>query len=404
MKTLIISSGYLPVTNEMGGAIEKLLDAYLLANDQTFKNDITLYSVKTKSDQKERDFRYTKIRVINKRGIFYKINQIVNFILYKITRKYTGNVYIRKIIKDLKQRNELQDTYDCIIVENIGRFVPVLREYTKSKLVLHLHNDYLNIYTENAKKIIHDCDNIWCVSNFICNRVKEVASEKDISKIHLLYNGIDFSLLKTNLSIEQKIQIKKSYGLDPEKKVILYTGRLMPEKGIKELLLAFKQLSKERKDICLLIVGGTKNIKENNNYYVSQLKSIAKHIDNTIIFTGNISYNRLYEVYSIADIQVVPSMCEEAFGLIILEGMYYSIPLIVTNSGGIPELLPNNYEYIVEKDNDIIKSLCEKIKKILNYPEKEEITSKYQDKLSNFTNEFFCKNFNDLMENIKETK
>ncbi|MCI8486718.1 MAG: glycosyltransferase family 1 protein, partial [Clostridia bacterium] len=47
MKILIISSGFFPVTNHMGGAIENLIETYLKENDEKFKNDITLYSVKT---------------------------------------------------------------------------------------------------------------------------------------------------------------------------------------------------------------------------------------------------------------------------------------------------------------------------------------------------------------------
>ena len=101
MKVLIISSGFHPVTNNMGGAIENLIETYLIENEKKFKNDITLYSVETEKGKKERDFQNTKIRIINKTTFAYKIKQAINYIKLKITKKYDGNIYIKEVINDL---------------------------------------------------------------------------------------------------------------------------------------------------------------------------------------------------------------------------------------------------------------------------------------------------------------
>lgn len=406
MKTLIISCGFHPVTNGMGGAIENLVETYLIENDKKFKNDITLYSVKTYfgKESKERKFDHTEVRIIDKTNIFYKMKQIVNLILFKITKKYTGNVYIREVIKDLEKRNEILSTYDCIIIQNIGKFVPILRKLTKSKLILHLHNDYLNKNTDNAKQIIQSCDNIWCVSEFICNRVREVV-EDDIEKqkVKLLYNGINLKEFKKEITDREKQELRKKYGFSEKEKIILYVGRLMPEKGIKELLLAFKKLSEKRKDISLLIVGGTIEIKKNKDKFVTELEKIAKTINNKVVFTGNIEHKNLYEVYSIADIQVVPSKWEEAFGLIVIEGMTYSVPLIVTNSGGIPEIVQHNYEFLVDKNSNLIDGLYEKLEDFFEHPEKvKEMIKKYPEKVARFTEEKYSENLNILMNKVKE--
>ena len=196
MKVLIISSGFHPVTNNMGGAIENLIETYLIENEKKFKNDITLYSVETEKGKKERDFQNTKIRIINKTTFAYKIKQAINYIKLKITKKYDGNIYIKEVINDLKKRKEL-NYYDCIIVENIGEFVPIIKKYTNTKVVLHLHNDYLNIETKNGNVITQACDNIWCVSEFISKKVKEIIKdEKEKEKVKILYNGINFEKIK----------------------------------------------------------------------------------------------------------------------------------------------------------------------------------------------------------------
>ena len=61
-------------------------------------------------------------------------------------------------MNDLKIRNELEK-YDYVIVENIGRFVPIIKRNLKSKVILHLHNDYLNINTENKEENGSDMPN-----------------------------------------------------------------------------------------------------------------------------------------------------------------------------------------------------------------------------------------------------
>ena len=405
MKLLIISSGFYPVTNNMGGAIENLIETYLIENDKTFKDEITLYSVKTAKSMQEKNFENTNIRVINKTTIIYKVKQILNLISSKFGRNYKGNTYIKEIIRDLKKKNEI-NAYDCIIVENIGKFIPIIKRVTDSKVVLHLHNDYLNVDTENGENIVEACDNIWCVSEFICERVRKIiknGSEKN--KVKLLYNGIDLSEMKKQLSKEEKENIKRQYNINNDEKVIIYTGSLMPEKGVKELIQAYIELSKEKNDIVLLIAGGSRQINKNKNNFINKIHKLSKKTKNRVIFTGRIPYKQLYKIYSIADIQVVPSIWEEAFGLTVVEGMNYEIPIIVTNSGGIPEIVHKDYELMVNRDLNIIQNLKDKMKYVLDNPEvAENITKEYPNKISKFTNEEYSNNFNILMKQIKETE
>lgn len=405
MKLLIISSGFYPVTNNMGGAIENLIETYLIENDKTFKDEITLYSVKTAKSMQEKNFENTNIRVINKTTIIYKVKQILNLISSKFGRNYKGNTYIKEVIRDLKKKNEI-NAYDCIIVENIGKFIPIIKRVTDSKVVLHLHNDYLNVDTENGENIVEACDNIWCVSEFICERVRKIiknGSEKN--KVKLLYNGIDLSEMKKQLSKEEKEAIKRQYNINNDEKVIIYTGRLMPEKGVKELLQAYIELSKEKNDIVLLIAGGARQINKNKSNFINEIHELSEKSKNKVVFAGHIPYKQLYKIYSIADIQVVPSIWEEAFGLTVIEGMNYKIPIIVTNSGGIPEIVHKNYELMVNRDSNIIQNLKDKMKYILDNPEiANNITKEYPNKINKFTNEEYSNNFNILMKQIKETE
>lgn len=393
MKILIISSGFYPVTNQMGGAIENLIETYLIANETRYKNDITLYSAKTKSDKKEEknNFRFTDIRIIDKTNLIFRIKRMFYGLKEKIFRKYSGNAYLREVIKDLKCRNEFEK-YDYIIVENIGKFIPILRKYTDSKIILHLHNDYLNRDTEDAKKIEESTTYIWCVSEFIANRVREISSNDE--KIKVIYNAINLNVFQKskgkNYDLKNKLKIKN------DDKVFLYVGRLMEEKGVAELLYAFKKIEERYENIKLLIIGGPKEINQVKNRYVKKLYEIADNSEN-IIFTGKVEYSELHSYYSIADIQIIPSLGNEAFGLIVLEGMSANLPMIVSNVGGIPEVAGKSVIY-VEREN-IIDDLEKQIEKFIKDEiDINEVTKEYKYILSKFSEETYCNRFNSLLE------
>ena len=269
MKILIISSGFYPVTNNLGGAIENLIETYLIANESKYQNSITLYSIKKGKNSLERkDLKYTEIRIIDKSKIKFKLKRIYYTFLEKVLNKYNGNAYINSVLNDLKIRNELEK-YDYVIVENIGRFVPIIKRNLKSKVILHLHNDYLNINTENKEEIVESADSIWCVSEFIANQVRKISPKEE--KVKVLYNGINLDDFKKDISLIEKEKLKEKLNISENDFVYIYVGRIMPEKGVKELILAYKKVKEIHDNVKLLIVGGTVEINKNKNKYVKEL-------------------------------------------------------------------------------------------------------------------------------------
>lgn len=395
MKILIISSGFYPVTNNLGGAIENLIETYLIANESKYQNSITLYSIKKGKNSLERkDLKYTEIRIIDKSKIKFKLKRIYYTFLEKVLNKYNGNAYINSVLNDLKIRNELEK-YDYVIVENIGRFVPIIKRNLKSKVILHLHNDYLNINTENKEEIVESADSIWCVSEFIANQVRKISPQEE--KVKVLYNGINLDDFKKDISLIEKEKLKEKLNISENDFVYIYVGRIMPEKGVKELILAYKKVKEIHDNVKLLIVGGTVEINKNKNKYVKELYKISKEDKRSIIFTGKVEHSDLIEYYSIANAQIVPSIWNEAFGLIILEGMSMGIPLIVTKSGGIPEILGKNAIY-VEREN-LVEELSREMLKIIDLKiDKDQLCNEYEKILKKFTKEEYSDKFNEFLE------
>ena len=97
--------------------------------------------------------------------------------------------------------------------------------------------------------------------------------------------------------------------------------------------------------------------------YVAEVQKLVEQAGDRVKFTGYIDNKELYRYYQSADMQVIPSLWEEAAGLIAIEGMLSGLPLIVTKSGGLIEYAPSDVAVWVERE-DIVTNLEREIKKL----------------------------------------
>lgn len=124
-----------------------------------------------------------------------------------------------------------------------------------------------------------------------------------------------------------------------DKRIILFVGRLIPSKGVHHIIYAFEEIVARQPDAMLLIIGSALYGNDRESRYVQRLKKMAHKYKDRILFLPFISYPKIADWYNVADIVVVPSGEEEAFGLVNVEAMATAIPVIATHSGGIPEIV-----------------------------------------------------------------
>ena len=110
----------------------------------------------------------------------------------------------------------------------------------------------------------------------------------------------------------------------------LFIGRLSPEKGVAQLLEAWKILG--RKDKKLFIVGEGPEMPHLQAY-------AQEHQLSNVVFTGFLSGNDQKEIWSQAAFSVVPSIWEEPFGMVVLESWANTRPVIAHDIGAMPELI-----------------------------------------------------------------
>jgi glycosyltransferase involved in cell wall biosynthesis len=121
-------------------------------------------------------------------------------------------------------------------------------------------------------------------------------------------------------------ELREKLSVANDMKILLFVGRLHPEKGLESLFEALKMI--KNKEIVLLIVYSISEYKEEYQTLAEQLG-----ISDRIRFVGYISHDDMPKYYCVADAYVLPSIREE-WSNTIMEAMACETPVIATNVGG----------------------------------------------------------------------
>jgi glycosyltransferase involved in cell wall biosynthesis len=142
-----------------------------------------------------------------------------------------------------------------------------------------------------------------------------------------------------------------------------YIGRIDPSKGL-HLLLEATEFLRNGSSCEIHIFGAARNPWD-EEYREKTLRAYKGNLK--IIDHGLISYNKLSDIYANIDVLVVPSILPEAFGLVVAEAFSAGRPVIVFNSGALPEQVRDGVNGFVVKDNNS-KSLSMEMQKFIDNP------------------------------------
>lgn len=363
MKVAIVTSGLLPIPATKGGAIETLLDSFVEENEKKQAIQLTIYSVYDKNAKK-----ITKARKYNKTKYVYITNIESFFIraINKICKKtIPNNLFYKKKLKRIVNKQD----YDYIVIENYPELV---FSFKKFKVIPYIHSDVFNIETEKGKEILQNCYKVIAVSNFIRERITQIDNSQG-EKVVTVYNSIDFENVIEEKRKEYRQEIRKKYNINERDFVYSFSGRISQEKGVLELIKAFNQL--EIPDKKLLIIGGIWYGSQKKNDYLKQIEEIS---DEKVIYTGYVDHKEVKKILCASDIGVVPSICNEAAGLSVVEFMQTGNIVVASNRGGISEYLNVGDNYLVEYDNK--EGFINNLSIAMNdaYKERESLVEKQQ--------------------------
>jgi len=203
----------------------------------------------------------------------------------------------------------------------------------------------------NIKKDIYkDLDiDIVVASQWMYDMVKKSPLTKHFERVHLIPFGIDLDLFKRK---ENREEIRKRLGISKGNFVIMFR-QAQDWKGITEIKEMLKALNIE-KPVTILTVGGTGMIDEfKDKYQVIEYEWVN---DN----------NLMVELYSASDLFLMPSVAE-AFGLMAIEAMACSLPVIVFEGTSLPSVTFSPKCGIALKRGDI-ESFVKTIERLILNP------------------------------------
>ena len=204
------------------------------------------------------------------------------------------------------------------------------------------------------------------------NAVDAYIAASEFVEKQLLRHGIKQSQIKiihSPIVLKQLIPLSKSeaktrLGIPQNKRIILSVGRFLERKHFIDLIPILRTLPD---DVILYI---KRSISTSDDMMPSALNKFQKEVrkykleQRVIINSEVLPYEKMHEIYSAADLAVFPFL-HEPFGLCAAESMALSRPLIVYNSGFLPNFINGN-GFVVEPMN--LEELKEKIQLLLNDP------------------------------------
>lgn len=381
-------SPLLPVPAVKGGAIETLIEEIINVNEDKKKVFIDLYCIYDSYAKKESEvYKYTEFFFIRRNNL---LEQMLYF-LYRAFRKILNlrisclDAYHNKIFSIIKKKK-----YDLLLVEGgayIYEYKNLSQVFDKKKMVIHLHAVF------SAPRHV---DDIFGSAIAISEYVAKKWNLNSNMNLYVLKNSIDSKKFKHIYSQDEKILLRKKYGIESGKIVYLFVGRIIKEKGVKELCQAFASMNDN--EIVLIIVGKDDSRTGHSTSYYQKICRYSKE-DNRIMMLGYIDNESMSEIYHISDVMIIPSMCEEGAGLVVQEAMVSGLPLIVSDSGGIGEYTCQEGVVIVQR-----KQIVEELKKAIIKMKNEEIRitmGKENLKYSlQYNSENYYKDFIDIINSI----
>lgn len=394
MRILIVNTFYYP--NIVGGAenVVQLLAEKLYNSN----NEVAIFSIDSFSNRMTIE-EINGVKVY--RGTGGKFNTKVRFtkkgtILQKLKNKFIElkNKGIEKeidfILKDFKP--------DIVHTNNIQGISPIIWSTLERKKIpcVHTVHDYwimnfknttinkkkwyIKLHQSFFKKYSKSVDYVTAPSTFVLDAVKSCQIFNN-AHYKVVKNGTEIELNKTKEIITEKNKI-----IDNNIK-FLFVGSLFENKGILNLLEAFKNVKNDNITLDICGKGKLKNIVLEREKKDSRIK-----------YNGMLKKEEMEKKYKECDVLIVPSIWDEPFGLVVIEANKFGLPIIGSNKAGIAEILETMKSGELYKF-DNIKELEEKI---IFFTNRNNI-KKYYDKILNNIDKFSINNqYNEFFKIYKE--
>lgn len=334
--------------------------------------DIVLYTSKKKNYEEE-------IIVDDKRKIH---------IYYLKAKKILKNIFFDK--RDLKN---IIKNYDIVQVAEYDQIGNIQIKKIAKKMIIY-HGPYSSKFTTGYNLKCKLSDLIYWFNkdykNTPCIAKSKLAEKflrsKGFNNVVTIGVGLDEARFNVKTDTDKKISQLEKQKKDNDFKYLLYIGKIEERRNIVFLIDLLNEISKLRDDIKLILIG-----KGKKEYIDRVKKKIDKYkLKDKIIYGEKMEQKELSKIYNMCDIFLLPTEYE-IFGMVLLEAMYFGLPVITTNNGGSSTMIEDGKSGFIcdinsiDKWNIIITNLLNNndIYEKISEEEKKTINSNYTwDKLA----------------------
>ena len=382
----IITTGLLPVPSVMGGAVENLVQNFIDENERQGGPHLTVYSTATPDAiEKAQAYTHTDFVFIQTPWVI----RVADSILYSIFRRLVDTnksaslrailqrlYFLRKVSKHIARKNHRKILFENAIIQtHILRWHKNQEQY-KGRVYVHIHNEITNFY--KTYKYLVDAK-IIVVSKFIKDSLIAKSAQSNegsgpLQNVSVLKNAVDNTRFTAMTRKRASKLLHQQYAIDASKKIVLFSGRLTPEKGIDVLLRALDRVKEQNYQ--LLVVGSSFFGTDIKNPFLKELRDLTEAHREHVTFTGYIDYDNMPLLYRGCDFAVLPSVCNDAAPLTVIESITAGLPMITTNRGGIPEYASDRAAILLDTDENLEQSIAKNIEKLLREDDTLQAMSK----------------------------
>ncbi|MCD7836912.1 MAG: glycosyltransferase family 4 protein [Lachnospiraceae bacterium] len=390
---IIIPYNY-PVPPILGGAVETLVQFLVEENEKTPFFEFTVLAT---YDKKLTDI---KISYEHTRFIYYKrykyLDAVWEFIYRAIKKVF--HVYIpfsARFVAILKHLKKNAGEYDYVLFESgLTYMLPlVAKVYPKEKILNHIHWP-----GDGNERIDNSFAYLISVSQFCANKWKSATNRQD-DAIFILKNCCNDEAFNKKLDKEGADKLRKELNIGYNDHVVTFVGRIIPGKGIKELLLA---LQRTKTDNIVLIVIGKANFGLNKTTsFENEIIRLIESSKVRVIKRGFVPNSELYKYYNISELAITPSIMEDPAPVANIEVMTSGTPVITTNRGGIREYVGDVALVIDIDDNFVNKLACAIDELLVDSERRTEMIQRGLQTAGNYTRKHYLESFVSIIESIE---
>jgi glycogen(starch) synthase len=191
-----------------------------------------------------------------------------------------------------------------------------------------LHTGTEKMISETEAWLTYEAWKVICCSGYMVSHVRWAFGLPE-DKLVMVPNGVNTSVY--NALDGEDLRDFRSRFAAPSERLVLFVGRLVYEKGVHILVNAVPKIL-EKVDAKFVIVG--------SGYMKEQLLNIVRSmkLEHKVLFAGFVDDETLLRLQKVADVSVVPSLFEP-FGIVALEAMAARSPVVVSDTGGLSEIV-----------------------------------------------------------------